>query len=143
MASAPNYEALDRPFIHPDDMPDLHALHGYGTCMEPLIADGTLLVVDKRETPCPGDVVSVIFTREAAARWRLPGMVKKLALALPPMDVGAGGEVVGLVVLDQINPPRRYAIPTTDVLAVHKCVGTATSQGDGLAAYNPRQERRF
>lgn len=63
MATALDFEALGRPFMHPDDMPDLHALRGYGTCMEPLVSDGTLLVIDKREEPRPGDVVSVISPR--------------------------------------------------------------------------------
>lgn len=138
MATAPDFEALGRPFIHPDDMPDLHALHGYGTCMEPEIEDGAVLVCDKRETPMPGDIVSLIFTQEAAARWGLPGMVKRLALALPPMDIPEGSEVTGAIVVDQINPPRRLVIPATDVLAVHKCVGTAESNGDGTARYRPQ-----
>lgn len=132
MASAPNHEALDRPFIHPDDMPDLHALRGHGTCMEPEIADGTLLVIDKREIPEPGDVVSIIFTREAAKRWKLPGLVKKLAFSLPPPELDGSG-MVGLIVADQLNPPRRYAIPTSDVLAVYKCVGIGEATGTGTA----------
>lgn len=135
MASTPNFETLSRPFIHPGDMPDLHALHGYGTCMEPLIADGALLVIDKREEPRPGDVVSLIFTQEAARQWRLPGLVKKLAFALPPRELP---REMGAVVVDQINPPRRYVIPLSDLLAVFKCVGTATSNADGTARYHPQ-----
>lgn len=76
MATAPDYEALDRPFIHPNYMP------------------------------------------------------------LPPLD--GRGKAVGLVVVDQINPPRRYCIPTTDVLAVHKFVGVAESTGPGMARYRPQ-----
>lgn len=139
MATAPDFEALGRPFIHPDDMPDIHALHGYGDCMEPLICDGAILAFDRRETPQPGDIVSVIFTEEAAERWKLPGLVKRLAMALPPVKLGgkAAGDVISLVVVDQLNPPRRYCIPTTDILAVHKYVGTAECNGNGTARFRP------
>ena len=123
------------PFIHPDDMPDEYALIAVGHCMEPLIANGTLLVFDKRQEPRRGDIVGLIFTREAAERWQLPGLLKKLAMALPPSDLPRGCE--GLVVVDQINPPRRYCIPMSDVLAVHKAVGTAESDGPGRARFCP------
>ena len=138
MATAPDTHPL--PFIHPDDMPDVHAMPGYGRCMEPLIADGALLVFDKRETPEPGDVVSVIFTREAARRWNLPGLIKKLARPLPLAEVPGG--CVGLVVVEQINPPRRYTIPSTDVLGVHKFIATAERREDGTTWYRRPREAR-
>lgn len=137
MATALNGAGSPLPFIHPDDMPDVYALRGVGTCMEPRVPDGSLVVMDKRQTPAPGDVVSVTFTREAAARWRLPGLLKMLALGLPPMNLV--GDAVGLIVVDQINPPRRYAIPTTDVLAVHKCLGTAETGSDGTVRFDTRK----
>ena len=123
------------PFIHPDDMPDQYALKGVGQCMAPLIADQTLLVFDKRQEPRPGDIVGLVFTREAAQRWGLPDLLKRLALALPPSDPPPGSK--GLVVVDQLNPPRRYCIPTTDILAVHKAIGTAESDGPGRARCRP------
>ena len=123
------------PFIHPYDMPNEYALVCVGGCMEPLIADGTLIVFDKRREPQRGDIVGVVFTREAAERWQLPGIMKRLAMALPPPDLGAAFE--GLIVVDHINPPRRYCIPTSDVFAVHKAVGTAESDGPGRAKFCP------
>lgn len=48
-----------------------------------------------------------------------------------------------MIVVDQINPPRRYVIPLYDVLGVFKCIGTATSQGNGIAQYNPKQKREW
>ena len=132
MATAFRSEADRLSFIHPDTMPDQYALVGIGQCMAPLIPDGTLMVFDKRPEPRPGDIVGLVFTREAAKRWGLPGLFKRLALALPPSD-----ECGGLVVVDQLNPPRRYCIPTGDVLAVHKAVGTAESDGDGQARFYP------
>ena len=121
MASKPITEPL--PFIHPDDMPDLYALEGRGTCLQPRYNDGDLLVMDKREKPQKGDAVVVTFTREHAALYGAPGWVKLLGLNLPPSDVPG---LSGLVVLDQVNPPRRYAIPSDHVLAVHKVIGAGT-----------------
>jgi hypothetical protein len=137
MATAFKSEAPELPFIHPDDMPDQYALKAVGDCMTPVIPDGSLIVCDKRVEPEPDDIVSLIFTQEVAERRRLPGLVKKLAMALPPWNMT--GDATGLVVVDQLNPPRRYCIPTADLLAVHKVIGTAESSGDGMATFRPSQ----
>jgi hypothetical protein len=52
-------------------------------------------------------------------------MVKRLSAMLPPPGFA------GVIVAEQINPPRRYFIPTDDVLAVHKCLGMAIRGDDG------------
>ena len=137
IATAFKSEAQELPFIHPDVMPDQYALKGVGVCMVPLLADGALMVCDKRRKPVPGDIVSLIFTREAARKWGVPGLVKKLAMALPPWNLT--GDACGLVVVDQLNPPRRYCIPTSDLLAVHKVVGTAEHDGEGRAKFRPSE----
>jgi hypothetical protein len=131
------------PFIHPDDMPDLYAITGYGTCMVPLYHDGDLLVGDKREKPELGDVVFVHFTREAAPRYGFPGWIKRL-IHIWPVE----GEET-LFTLEQINPRRRYIVPAGDITGIHKVVGTATSTGEGTADFRlpndgatPRQPLR-
>ena len=129
---ATQIKAAPLPFIHPDTMPDQYALKAVGYCMAPMIPDGTLMVFDKRHEPTPGDIVGVVFTPDAAAQWGLPGLVKRLVLALPP-----AGLRTGLVVVEQISPPRQYVIPMTDVLAVHKAIGTAEADGEGRARFRP------
>ena len=119
------------PFIHPDDMPDIYALTGVGTCMEPLLQDGGVIAFDKRQVPVPGDIVGLIFTRDVALRRGQPGALKRLVMALPP----AGFD--GLVVVEQINPHRVYSFSTTDLLAVHKCVGRVQKLADGSTVYRP------
>lgn len=119
------------PYVDPEDMPDLYAIKGVGTCMEPLFADRSLLVGDKRETPRPGDTVILHFTREAAARYGIPGWVKRLVLGIPPEGFD------GLLIVEQLNPLRQFFIRKRDVAAVHKIVGTATSEGNGIAAFRP------
>lgn len=124
------------PFIHPDDMPDLYALTGRGTCMMPLINDGAVVVMDKNQIPAVGDTVALTFTREAAQRYHMPGMLKRLAYALPPAEFAE----LGLIVVEQLTPHRLYTFPVCDVLAVHKCIGFAVSSGTDQARYQPSQE---
>jgi hypothetical protein len=126
MSTAPDNPS-PLPFIHPDDMPDVYCLTGVGTCMEPLYNDGALLAFDKRTRPGTGDVVGIIFTREAARRRAQPGSIKRLVLGLPPSCFD------GSIVAEQLNPPRQYIFDTRDVLAVHKCIGTAEPGEDGIA----------
>jgi phage repressor protein C with HTH and peptisase S24 domain len=136
MATAPNTQNGALPFIHPDDMPDRYALTGRGTCMEPMIPDGALVAFDKREEPLDGDIVGLIFGREAAGRRGLPGMIKRLVIPLPP----AGFD--GLIVVEQINPPRTYTFSSRDVLAVHKFIGLPERGEDGSARLRlPKEEK--
>lgn len=117
------------PFIHPDDMPDVYALRGVGTCMEPAIKDGELAAFDKRKAPQPGDIVCVTFNREDAPRYGVPGYIKRLAEPLPAI-----GAADGIIVLDMLNPPRRMTVRASHVLAVHTFLCVAQSQGNGIAA---------
>lgn len=112
------------PFIHPADMPDRYALAGVGTCMAPLVNDGDCLAFDKRLPVEPGDLVGVIFTQRAGMQRRLPGLLKRLVSA-PPEGFD------GPIILEQMNPPRRLAIASTDVLAIHKMIGIAQTHPDG------------
>ncbi len=121
-------QAAPLSYIDPADMPDLHAIPAFGRCMEPRLHDGDVLVFDKRDRPEPGDVVAVLFRREHAARYGFPGWVKRL------VGMPAPGED-GIVVVEQLNPSRRYAIPSTHVAAVHKCIGTGQSAGSGRALF--------
>ncbi|AJA10023.1 hypothetical protein SKP52_15725 [Sphingopyxis fribergensis] len=118
------------PFIHPDDMANRYALTGRGNCMAPVITDGALIAFDKRETPEPGDLVGIVFTREAAVRHGMPGIVKRL-VSRPTFGC------VAIIVVEQLNPPRSFSIASTDVLAVHKLIGLAVDRGDGKAMITP------
>lgn len=122
MNASPHGEAI--PFIHPADMPDRYALTGIGTCMAPFINNGDCIAFDKRLSVEPGDLVGVIFTQRAGRRRRLPGLVKRFVSAPPEGFDGA-------IVLEQMNPPQRITVPSTEVLAIHKMIGIAERQADG------------
>jgi len=129
MTALTNVRAI--PFIHPDDMPDLYALTGVGTCMQPLVSDGACIAFDKRPPVESGDIVGIVFTREAGRRRGLPGLVKRLVAP----------DVFGQIVVEQVNPRQRMAIPATDVLAIHKMIGIAETRPDGSTFVRlPRRE---
>jgi len=129
MATAAIAPRTALPFIHPDDMPDRYCLPGIGTCMEPLIANGSLVAFDKREKPRRGDIVCLIFTRASAQRYGVPGMIKRLAMDVP--DGFDGFDT--LVVVEQINPVRTLTFWTSELLAVHKFIGLPERRSDGGA----------
>ena len=127
MATALSAQPPALPFIHPDDMPDRYCLPGIGKCMEPLIADGSLVAFDKRDKPQCGDIVCLFFTRETALRLGVPGMIKWLTM--DPPDRLDGFDI--LIDVEQINPPRRLSFWTSELLAIHKFTGLPERREDG------------
>ena len=119
--------------IDPADMPDQYAVPGYGRCMSPVFNDGDLLVCDKNQKPEAGDEVIVHFRREYAQLYGVPGWVKRLGTA--PPSIGTEG----LIIVDQLSPPRRFTVPSCHISAIHKIVGTAESCGSGTARFRPRK----
>lgn len=127
-------------FVHPDEIPDLYALWGSGTCMKPLIDDGALLTFDKRENVMSGDTVNIWFRPERVKPGQPQGNVKRLVLGLPPVELPPSLMDMARVVVDQLNPPRQYSIPASYILAIHKCVGTAEPGCGGQARFRLNQE---
>lgn len=149
MATAYSAEPPAAPLIvrSPDQLPDLYAMTGSGTCMEPLIANGTCMAFSKSGQPQPGDIVVVWFKPEHARPGEAQCFLKRLVFALPPeshISFPLPGEtpLAPIVLVEQINPPRRYAIPGTHVLAVHRCIGPAEPQGGGRATVQMSKEGR-
>lgn len=118
------------PYSEPADMPDLYALKAHGRCMEPRYSSGVLLVGDKRQEPKAGDVVIIHFRRDVAPQYGVPGWIKQLVQVAPDGDI---------ITVEQINPPCRYVVPASHVAAMHKCIGTATSQGNGVASFRAEE----
>lgn len=118
--------------FQPDAAPDVYAASGVGDCMVPLIPGNATLAFDKRQSVGPGDVVHLWFTPEHARRLGIAGWVKRLRSPLPP----AGH--IGLIEVEMLNPYRVLTLRSTEVMAVHKCIGIARSTGSGLAAITSR-----
>jgi hypothetical protein len=127
---------------HPDTLPDLFATTCVGNCLEPAIPTNTTLVFDKREPIQNGDFVVLIFRPEAVPPGENPGMVKRLYMgAGAPIgdQLSPDCEVIPLIMVEMLNPPKRLTFKASNVLAMIKCVGIAKNGGNGMAEI-PREQ---
>ena len=106
----------------------IYAAPGVGDCMVPLIPADATLAFDPNASVEPGDVVVLWFTADAARRRGMPGWVKRLVAPLPPAGY------IGLITVEMLNPHRSFEVRSTDVVAVHKCIGPAASNPEGGGA---------
>lgn len=114
--------------IHAYRFSAIYAAPGVGDCMVPLIPADATLAFDPNASVEPGDVVVLWFTADAARRRGMPGWVKRLVAPLPPAGY------VGLITVEMLHPKRTFEIRSTDVVAVHKCIGPAVSNPEGGGA---------
>jgi hypothetical protein len=138
-ATLPNGYTHNPGFADPDQIPSLYALRGVGTCMEPLIGDGSLLAFNKDDPAQSGDTVNIWFHPYRVKPGAPQGMIKRLLYGLPPKDVPSALLDMAVVVVDQLNPPRQYQIPASHILAIHKCIGFAETDGGRIAKFPTSQ----
>lgn len=100
-----------------------------GDCMEPLLKDGTRIVVD-REAPCLCGDLAVIYHRpELVPPGELPLSVKRLITAVPdwvkfPWKDHPDSEVAPVLIVEMLNPKRQFSVLCRNLLAVHRCLGS-------------------
>jgi hypothetical protein len=104
--------------------------------MEPLIQDGTCMAFTRCGTPEPGEFVAIWFRPEHTPSDGLPQQLKRLAMPLMegltfPYAPVSPAECVPLVVVEMVNPPRRWAIPATHIRALHRCLGPVKFSAEG------------
>ncbi len=140
MATSQN-TAGDVRLYDPATLPERYAAEGRGRCMEPVIQDGTCLVFDREGEANAGDIVGLWLRPEAVPAGQPQQMVKRLVMGLPPIRLpfrpGPGNECVPIIVVEQLNPPLTYRFRATDVIAVHRCIGSAEPAADGVARFRP------
>ncbi len=102
----------------PADLPRRYAMLTEGDCMWPAVMDGTVCEMDREQTPAEGDIACVI-RREAATP---PGEHQALVKIYR-------GTFCGIVFLETLNPSAVLALPSADVLAIHRVVGTRGAGG--------------
>ena len=119
------------------DYPDLYILVVAGDCFLPDISDGDQLVLSPAEKPGRGDLVAIWHQDK-----NIQPMVKRLTLAVPEIRFHPDSEVMPVIICEQTNPQREFAIPMDKVSAVHKVVAQISTsaaagwQDDGLYAYD-------
>lgn len=118
--------------LDPRKMPDRYAMRAAGRCMEPIIADGTLLLMDRTLPVQTGDLVTLFRRPEFVRPGEYPVLLKRI-LVLPPPDLAfpcsraSCGPVRHIVLVEQLNPFRQIAIPCEALLGFHKCLGPVPS----------------
>ncbi len=89
-----------------------------GTCLEPEIFDGDMVVADPNRRPEPGEF-GVFWSRSDN-----PPSVKRFVNGLIEfVPMGPGSEVVPLLMVEQLNPPRDYCIAADKLEAAHAVIG--------------------
>ena len=95
---------------------DCYCLVTEGHCLEPEIFNHDMVFADPNQTPEVGDF-AVLWPRSGK-----PPSIKRLVMAIPP-NFSPDSEVIGLVVVEQFSPPKRYSALADTFEAIHKVVG--------------------
>ena len=97
--------------------PDLYASSLEGDCMEPQFQRGDKIILSPSAKPEAGDF-GVFWPKKEGEQPQLKRLV------MPPLrwDVPAGGECMPIVIIEQTNPPRRYAVAVDRIRAAHKVI---------------------
>jgi hypothetical protein len=138
-AQSPIHKLLNLPFVKVaagpklgftgiDAIPDQYVMELAGKCMEPYLRNGARAAFSKSETVRSGDFVCIWFRPEALKPGDFPGLFKKLSRDIPhfvtfPWVDHPESDISPALVAECFNPPRKFAIPCANVLAVHKCIG--------------------
>lgn len=89
-----------------------------GDCLSPEVNDGDYAVASPNAPVTPGKLV-ILYPNDGDARI-------KRAVMMPPasmMKVHPDCEFMPLVIVEQLNPPRRYTVPVDKLEAVHGVLG--------------------
>ena len=104
----------------------------HGTCLEPIIPDGSSCIFDKEATYGAGDYV-VIWALQAGGL--ITPFVKRLVMNVAPWArfphvCVSDDDVVPVVVFETLNPPKYFRADARTVYGIHKCVGFSPRTAD-------------
>ena len=109
-----------------DELPERYALRATGKCLAPVFADGDLLPFSKTEPVRPGDFCA-LFMRPELVRPGAPQAFLKRMFMAPgvslPYNPHPDSDVVPIVIVEQLSPPRQMETDCAKLLAIHKCLG--------------------
>ncbi len=129
LPSAHRLDPAGKPLL--DVMPELPQRYGLqlsGSCLEPVLPDGAVALIDSREPYAVGDLVAIWRRPELVCEGEFQAVMKRLVMAPPrwvrfPWRDHPESEVRPIFVVEMLNPPRRFSYRCGDVLAIHKCLG--------------------
>lgn len=132
--------------IDASDVPNIYASVARGDCMEPVFHDQDCLVFSKSAELQMGDYVGIWFDPAIVPNGEPPRQIKRLAMGLMPglrlpWNPKPGDEVEPLLYFEMFSPPNRLRIRASKVVAMHKVIGLAETNGDGTAKQLPLDTR--
>lgn len=108
-----------------DELPEIYAMQVAGRCMEPIYPNDCKLRFSRLEHAKRGDDVVIWRKPEITEPGSFQCLVKRLVTPLPrqafPHPFSTA--LTGVLVVEALNPRRRYTVPTSEIMAVHKCIG--------------------
>ena len=115
-----------------DDWPAVYALRCFGDCCEPEIANGSSVIID-RQVPCAGGDFVAVWSLSRSGR--IEALVKRLVVGLAPWtrlpyQPDPRSNIEPVLIIEALNPPRRFDIDVSTVYAVHRCIGVAAARPD-------------
>ena len=100
-----------------------------GDCLHPEFKHGDKVVIDKQGPLHAGCLAALYYRPELVPPGKLPISLKRLVTAMPPVPLPyrehPDSEVQFIIMVEQLNPPKRWVVECEDLLAVHQCVGRA------------------
>ncbi len=97
---------------------DSYAIKLSGTCLDPVICDGDLLIVTPGRKPRPGNFV--IFWPHGNETAPCKRMVMGFVDGFDPGSIPGS---VSIAIVEQLNPPKRFKMPADRYRAAHVVVG--------------------
>ena len=116
-------------------LPDVYCMALDGDCLAPLVPDRSAVVVKRSETYGVGDLVCIWFRPEAVSADSHQAWLKRVTLNAPPWVKKfpyrdhPESECLAMIMVEQLNPLRSYAVKCSDILAIHKAVGHVPAGG--------------
>ncbi len=114
------------------DWPRWFAMRCHGTCLEPVIPDGSSCMFDKEARYQAGDYV-VIWALQTNG-FIFP-FVKRLVMNVAPWArfphvPVSEDDVIPAVIFETLNPPKHFRADARTVYGIQKCVGYAPRTAD-------------
>lgn len=110
-----------------EDLPDQYAMIAEGSCMVPVYPDKARLLFNQLTRAVAGDDVALWRKPEVQQAGQYQCLIKRLVTALPrtlPKHLAKDpAKPAPVVIVETMNPPRRFVVKTDQLMGVHKCEG--------------------
>ncbi len=128
------------------DVPEAYVSVAKGNCLEPAYRDGDHLIFSKSSLPLKGDYVGIWFLPDVVPDGEAPRQIKRLSSDSTagfqlPWHATEVDEPEPFVHFEMFNPPRKLRVPASKIVAMHKVLGMAESNGDGTAVPSALKNR--